>query len=373
MISNFTQSSVDIKITDYCPFGCPFCYQGSTVKGIHADFEELKKAIDFFVDKVGVFEVILGGGEPTLYPHIEDLLLYLLTEKKVNVGITTRNKKVFSLLHDLSFKIPDKNNSHISPGIFVGLSVSGNIRETAKAFVSSLNDLLEEEYRKKAEEIDSKEKDDLVRSIYKLTLFEDVLDQFKKVVRDFRFHLVSGVDFHDFTSLKRAVRNLFLGTLEGNKGYLETNWVKLDYINILLLGYKESKLDHNYKESSVNWKSLGSELEKTMFSLFGILRKNKKKYNPLVVDRSYFSSLGKKAPSSFSVISLSVDFPFMQGILPYISSDKYEKSLIEKEGKYTFYYDAVKKILSESSYSFNFATEVKDFEKDFVEFVSKLS
>lgn len=34
---------VDIKITDYCPYACEFCYQDSTLKGQHASMENIRR------------------------------------------------------------------------------------------------------------------------------------------------------------------------------------------------------------------------------------------------------------------------------------------------------------------------------------------
>lgn len=64
---------VDIKITDYCAFGCNFCYQGSTVLGKHSTTQNL----DFIIDelaKAKVFEVAIGGGEPTEHPAFIEIL-----------------------------------------------------------------------------------------------------------------------------------------------------------------------------------------------------------------------------------------------------------------------------------------------------------
>lgn len=55
---------VDIKITDYCPYGCAFCYQGSTQAGK----DKVKLSVGALMETLaenGVFEVALGGGEPT--------------------------------------------------------------------------------------------------------------------------------------------------------------------------------------------------------------------------------------------------------------------------------------------------------------------
>lgn len=64
---------VDIKITDYCPFGCPFCYQASTTEGKHADRNKVS-SLAHVLAEMKVFEVAIGGGEPTLHPQFLDIL-----------------------------------------------------------------------------------------------------------------------------------------------------------------------------------------------------------------------------------------------------------------------------------------------------------
>jgi len=68
-----TPELVDIKITDYCPFNCAYCYQGSTIKGKHADIGTIDK-LARSLGKMKVFEVALGGGEPTLHPEFIGIL-----------------------------------------------------------------------------------------------------------------------------------------------------------------------------------------------------------------------------------------------------------------------------------------------------------
>lgn len=64
---------VDMKITDYCAFGCAFCYQASTIKGKHAKYEDILTIVDQ-MKKAKVFEVALGGGEPTDHPKFMHIL-----------------------------------------------------------------------------------------------------------------------------------------------------------------------------------------------------------------------------------------------------------------------------------------------------------
>jgi hypothetical protein len=55
---------VDVKITDFCAKGCAYCYQGSSVTGKHANIGRILWALE----ELEVFEVAIGGGEPTSHP-----------------------------------------------------------------------------------------------------------------------------------------------------------------------------------------------------------------------------------------------------------------------------------------------------------------
>lgn len=85
---------VDIKITDYCPFGCEFCYMASNLKGKHADLIKVKKTLDL-LSNIGVFEVAIGGGEPTLHPNITEIIEYG-HNLDLTINLTTYNKKIFN-------------------------------------------------------------------------------------------------------------------------------------------------------------------------------------------------------------------------------------------------------------------------------------
>src|SRR5690606_22264475 len=64
---------IDFKITDYCPFDCPFCYQDSSRQGIHASLADIESYLEMMSNS-GVFEIALGGGEPTLHPDFVKIL-----------------------------------------------------------------------------------------------------------------------------------------------------------------------------------------------------------------------------------------------------------------------------------------------------------
>lgn len=80
---------VDIKITDACPYGCAFCYQGSTRDGKEADWTTLRETIEALgITGLGVFEIAIGGGEPTGSKHFNSVI-DLAIENMIVPNITT--------------------------------------------------------------------------------------------------------------------------------------------------------------------------------------------------------------------------------------------------------------------------------------------
>jgi hypothetical protein len=64
---------VDVKITGFCEKNCKFCYMSSTTSGLHGNFDNIVKIFDMLAE-MQVFEVALGGGEPTSHPRFLDIL-----------------------------------------------------------------------------------------------------------------------------------------------------------------------------------------------------------------------------------------------------------------------------------------------------------
>lgn len=64
---------VDIKITDYCESNCSFCYQNSSMDGMHANINTVRQVIRH-LSELNVFEIAFGGGEPTKHPHFLEMI-----------------------------------------------------------------------------------------------------------------------------------------------------------------------------------------------------------------------------------------------------------------------------------------------------------
>ena len=64
---------VDLKITNRCSRKCKFCYQGSIPNGRDADTAEISRILRM-LGNLNVFEVAIGGGEPTEHPDFLNIL-----------------------------------------------------------------------------------------------------------------------------------------------------------------------------------------------------------------------------------------------------------------------------------------------------------
>lgn len=80
------------------------CYQGSTKDGVHADTKQLFKIIRQ-LKKLGVFEIAIGGGEPTMHPDFIKILRYA-HKQGIIPNFTTynlawlKNKKIVKAVAD---------------------------------------------------------------------------------------------------------------------------------------------------------------------------------------------------------------------------------------------------------------------------------
>ncbi len=92
--------SMDLKITDRCDMGCPFCHENSTPTGDHGDILDLP-----FLETLHPYtEIAIGGGNPLSHP---DLVPFLEKLKSLNLipNITVNQKHFLEnlpLLHDLT-------------------------------------------------------------------------------------------------------------------------------------------------------------------------------------------------------------------------------------------------------------------------------
>lgn len=101
--------SIDLKISNWCDGGCPWCHENSTTKGRHAKVEDIISVL--FGLPRGV-EIAIGGGDPFSHPRILPLLQRigsagLIANITVNAKHLHRHRKKieflrrFRLIHGL--------------------------------------------------------------------------------------------------------------------------------------------------------------------------------------------------------------------------------------------------------------------------------
>lgn len=74
---------MDIKITNYCDAGCPYCHEQSSVEGKHGDILN----IPFLDSLLPYTELAIGGGNPLSHPDLIPFL-HKLKEKNIIANIT---------------------------------------------------------------------------------------------------------------------------------------------------------------------------------------------------------------------------------------------------------------------------------------------
>ena len=84
-IPSFSEN-VDVKITDACDGGCPFCYEGCTMNGKHANLFSYP-----FINTLHPYTEMALNGNDLSHPDLEKFLIFL-KDKKVYANITVNQK-----------------------------------------------------------------------------------------------------------------------------------------------------------------------------------------------------------------------------------------------------------------------------------------
>lgn len=108
---------LDIVMHDHCQAKCKFCIAKLVHKKQMANFEQQKEKILYAVDKLGVREVLLLGGEPTLNPRLLCYLKFLRDIPEINKICLTTNG--FKLQEDGMFmaEMMDNGLTHLNISI----------------------------------------------------------------------------------------------------------------------------------------------------------------------------------------------------------------------------------------------------------------
>lgn len=124
------------EITDYCPLGCKHCYLPSKNKNIFSH-NDIEKVFDI-INKSGVYQVQLTGGEPLLHPEIDYIIDFLINQGII-ISISSSGMIFSNNLLACLKKLKKVNGS------FVRISLDGNedthnfIRQNSSSYKNALN------------------------------------------------------------------------------------------------------------------------------------------------------------------------------------------------------------------------------------------
>lgn len=76
--------SIDLKITNYCDIGCPYCHEDSKKTG---DYAKNLLSFEFLKTLRPYTELAIGGGNPLSHPNFENFLKFC-KERKIIANIT---------------------------------------------------------------------------------------------------------------------------------------------------------------------------------------------------------------------------------------------------------------------------------------------
>lgn len=88
-----------IRLTRLCNMKCTYCNIQNTIRK-DLTLKEWKMAVDIIKD-LGANEIVILGGEPTLYPHILELVNYIANQANLSCNLTTNAFENFDLVVQL--------------------------------------------------------------------------------------------------------------------------------------------------------------------------------------------------------------------------------------------------------------------------------
>lgn len=127
----------DVKITSKCSIGCPFCYEGCTMDGDHADLFKYP-----FIDSLHPYTEIALNGNDMDHPDLEKFLAFL-KEKKVFANITVQQNQFLNNID----KLREYSESKLIYGIGVSYShydedFISKVKEFQNAVLHTINGIL---------------------------------------------------------------------------------------------------------------------------------------------------------------------------------------------------------------------------------------
>lgn len=216
--------SIDVKITNNCNYGCPFCHESSIPGGKNCDTEKLLEKLGQLPDGV---ELALGGGNVLLHPDIK-----LITDelrKKFIVNITLSEN---DYINEKSKKTMQEIYQNINA---VGKSVTNSCNrkvETLRYFDIEFSTMVKTEVIHTIIGVIQPDQFEYIcESSPKVLLLGfkqfgrgekitiDKLDEWKKVVRKIKYQMNT-----KYSNLTLSFDNLALEQLDLKSAFLKKDW-----------------------------------------------------------------------------------------------------------------------------------------------------
>ncbi len=121
---NHAPLSVNLDVTTACNYCCDHCVDMDILNtGIRYEHEQLKNSLSTLIDRGLRSVIIIGGGEPTVYPGFADIVKHLKA-RDIQIGVVTNGSRM-----DRIAEIADV----LTKGDWVRLSLDSGDNETFRA------------------------------------------------------------------------------------------------------------------------------------------------------------------------------------------------------------------------------------------------
>jgi sulfatase maturation enzyme AslB (radical SAM superfamily) len=90
---------LDIVLNDHCNAKCKFCIGHLIHEKMKANIQKYKSKISYAIEKLGVKEVLLLGGEPTINDDVFEIIDHLKTLPLNKICITTNGHRIAKDIH----------------------------------------------------------------------------------------------------------------------------------------------------------------------------------------------------------------------------------------------------------------------------------
>lgn len=106
-LDNYNNARIFVELTNKCNLKCKHCYgEFGCINNTNLNIEDIKKMIDNASEN-GVYQFDITGGEPTLYPYLEELMEYVYNSgmlMRIFTNLTTYSEKFKKLIFKYGVK-----------------------------------------------------------------------------------------------------------------------------------------------------------------------------------------------------------------------------------------------------------------------------